>query len=338
MAVYQIYKLLFNRSRQGNMLAKMDADEAYEKAQELLEKMLEGELPMTKVRYDKTQVSLDNFVECQRQGVTLLVVCNEKNHKYREKMAEHELVYHPGCRVIIDNRPGVAQIAIERSPSFENKTEKVRDILQETFCKLFDTYQLTVEIRAKMRAGTFWEAIDEQCKTFHDVITHVMYEFPDANEVGPIDTSQQNRDRLLILSDLAKVMNAARGVYHAYSDKEKTIRLDRTSEDLVNMVAMCCNNGYDISVHFKQYGIYRFGTEIKALSLLEDKLIQEFKSGQTVMGKELDGEFSLVQWLDEMRKITNNYNDEEPVAKKRKRRHKQTDEGKPALGRVADAQ
>lgn len=33
MAVYQIYKILFNRSRQGNLLSKLDGRTAYDKAQ-----------------------------------------------------------------------------------------------------------------------------------------------------------------------------------------------------------------------------------------------------------------------------------------------------------------
>ncbi len=128
MAVYQIYKVLFNRSRQGNLLSTMDGRSAYDKAQELLEEMLGGVLPLTKEKRDKTLVPLENYVEKKRDGVTVMVVCNEKNHKYREKLEEHELVYHPGCRVIIDNRPGIAQLAIERSQSFDGKTDKVRDM------------------------------------------------------------------------------------------------------------------------------------------------------------------------------------------------------------------
>lgn len=128
MAVYQIYKVLFNRSRQGNLLSMMDGRSAYDKAQELLEEMLGGVLPLTKEKRDKTLVPLENYVEKKRDGVTVMVVCNEKNHKYREKLEEHELVYHPGCRVIIDNRPGIAQLAIERSQSFDGKTDKVRDM------------------------------------------------------------------------------------------------------------------------------------------------------------------------------------------------------------------
>ena len=56
MAVYQIYKILFNRSRQGNLLSKMDGRSAYDKTQELLEEMLGGVLPLTKEKRDKTLV------------------------------------------------------------------------------------------------------------------------------------------------------------------------------------------------------------------------------------------------------------------------------------------
>lgn len=338
MAVYQIYKILFNRSRQGNLLSKMDGRSAYDKAQELLEEMLGGVLPLTKEKKDKTLVPLESYVEKKRDGVTVMVVCNEKNHKYREKLEEHELVYHPGCRVIIDNRPGIAQLAIERSQSFDGKTDKVRDILQEAFCKLFDQYQLTVEIRAKKREGTFWEAVDEQCLTYNDRIQHVVYEFPDDDEVGPIDASHQTMDKLTLLKSLNAAMNAARGVYHAYSNKEKTIQLDKTQEDIANMVAMCCQNGYNISVHFQHYGVYRFGTDIKALSQLKDEVVKEFVDGQTAIGKTIEGEWALVHWLDEIRKVTENYKDEEPVAKKRKGRNKPEVEEESYLGRVAESE
>ena len=108
------------------MFATMDNETAYNKAQELLEDMLTGALPITKEKRDKSVVKLENYIEKKRDGITIMVVCNEKNHRYKEKMAEQELVYHPGCRVIIDNRQGVAQIAIEKSQSFDGKTDTVR--------------------------------------------------------------------------------------------------------------------------------------------------------------------------------------------------------------------
>lgn len=104
MAVYQIYKILFNRSRQGNLLSKMDGRSAYDKAQELLEEMLGGVLPLTKEKRDKTLVPLESYVEKKRDDVTVMVVCNEKNHKYREKLEEHELVSRPEIDALLMNK------------------------------------------------------------------------------------------------------------------------------------------------------------------------------------------------------------------------------------------
>ena len=156
------------------MFATMDNETAYNKAQELLEDMLTGALPITKEKRDKSVVKLENYIEKKRDGITIMVVCNEKNHRYKEKMAEQELVYHPGCRVIIDNRQGVAQIAIEKSQSFDGKSDTVRDKVEEALNKLFDKHQLTVEIRAKRRPGTFWEAVEEQTR-MDDRIESVTY-------------------------------------------------------------------------------------------------------------------------------------------------------------------
>lgn len=336
MAVYQIYKILFNRSRQTNLLSTMDGRSAYDKAQELLEQMLSGKLPAEKVKRDKTVVQLDNYVERKRDGVTVLVLCDEQTYHYKEKMKEDEFVYHPGCRVIIDNRPGVAQIAIERSSSFNNNPDTVRDILQVALNKWFDQYQLTVEILAKKRQGTFWDTVHEQCDTFKDKIKRVTYEFPDESEVGPVDAPSPVLDKLAMLRSLNASLNAARGIYHAYSDKKKEIVLDRSREDIANMVAMCCNNGYSITVSFRKYGLYRFGSDIKALVNLKDDVVKEFVNGQMIIGKAEEGEYDLVHWLDEIREITEKYTDESPTQSKRKRRNTQGGGEQPDLDRVAE--
>ncbi len=338
MAVYQIYKLLFNRSRQSNFLSVADGKSSYDKAQELLETMLGNKLPITKEQRNKSLEPLENYVERRREGVTVLVLCNNKKYKYREKMEDNnEFEYHPGCRIIIDNRIGVAQIAIERSQSFDDKTDAVRTMLEEALCKLFDEYQLTVEIRAKKRESTFWDAVDEQCITYKDTIKQVVYEFPDPDEVGPVDASQMMYDKLAILQSLSASMNAAKGKFQAFSDKNKTIKLERTCEDIAHMVEMCCHNGYNISVHFKHYGLYRFGKEIKALSQLKDEDINEFITGQTIMGKAPDGEWALIHWLDDVRQMTDSYQDEEPIEKKRKRRNKTASENESYVDSVAES-
>ena len=290
---------------------------------------------------DTQRAAIEHFISHFRDGNSLKVNPDSDNPKVKEKflgiwniMAR---LYADFNKSLEDKNLAYEGMAYRRFAS-RLSDESAADILQEAFCKLFDQYQLTVEIRAKKREGTFWEAVDEQCLTYNDRIQHVVYEFPDDDEVGPIDASRQTMDKLTLLKSLNAAMNAARGVYHAYSSKEKTIQLDKTQEDIANMVAMCCQNGYNISVHFQHYGVYRFGTDIKALSQLKDEVVKEFVDGQTVIGKTVEGEWALVHWLDEIRKVTENYKDEEPVAKKRKGSHQYQMEEESNMGRVAESE
>lgn len=95
-----------------------------------------------------------------RQGVALLHICNLTQVSIWDKYKERREVSKPFCRVIIDNRPGVAQMAIERTSAFDGNPDKVRNILQESLHALLAPAGLSIEIRAKMRVkifGTRWK-------------------------------------------------------------------------------------------------------------------------------------------------------------------------------------
>ena len=309
---------MFSPARQRSLLAE-DGRTHLSQAQDYLEEVLGEKLPVCKEQRDKTLLPLDNYVETRRERVTLMVVCNEKCHKYREKLEDLELVHHPGCHVIFDNRPGVAQLAIERSDSFGNNPDRVRDLLQEALCKAFARFEITVELRAKMRERAFWEMVDDQREQFKDPIKKVVFDFPNPDKVKPVDASVGMLEKLALLSTLTSATNAAKGTLNLMSDKEKVIELKRTQEDIAHLVELCAHNGYDIAVHFKHYGVYRFGRSVKALDTIKREVIQEFKSGQLITGKAQEGVFLLIALLDEIRTRTENYVDEEPVEKKRTR-------------------
>lgn len=321
MPTFAIYKILFSQASQRNLLAE-DGRTNLDHAQTYLEEILTEKLPICKELRDKTLLPLDNYVEARRERVTLMVVCNEKCHKYREKMEDMELVHHPGCHVIFDNREGVAQLAIERSESFGNNPDKVRDLIQEALCKAFSRFELTVEVRAKMREREFWDMVDDQREQFKDPIKKVVFDFPNPDKVKPVDASAGALERLALLNALTTATNAAKGSLNLMSDKEKVIELQRTTEDIAHLVTLCSNNGYDIAVHFKHYGVYRYGRSVKALDSIKKEMIDEFRSGQMMMGKAEEGVFKLIVLLDEIRTRTENYIDEEPVEKKRTRSRK----------------
>lgn len=82
---------------------------------------------------------------------------------------------------------------------------------------------------------------------------------------------------------MASATGAARSSFKVDAEKEGTLTLDRTKEDLAQMVALCCNNGYHISVHFEQFGVYRNGDVIRALYNIDKGLLDDFINGQSVL-------------------------------------------------------
>lgn len=320
MPVFAIYKMMFSKASQRNLLAE-DGRTNLDKAQEYLDELLQDKLPIVKRKRDQSVVPLDNYIEARHDGVYLMVVCNEKPIKYKEKMDEMEFVSHPGAYVIIDNREGVAQVAIERSASFNNNTDKVCELLQEAISKAMARFELTVELRPKMREGEFWDVVEEQQERYHDKVQKVSFDFSKMEDERPIDAPKSIVEKLMLFNSITKAINAARGQLNLVSDKGSVIQLQRAQEDFAHLVSMCSHNAYNISVKFERYGLYRFGGTVKALDSIKNEILQEFKTGQMVSGKRIEGEFALLQQMDEIRLRTENYVDAEPVEQKRTRRH-----------------
>ena len=330
MAVYAIYHINMYHARQTALNLSEQKPVTGEMYQDILESLLQGRLPVNKMERDNvTLTPLDCSVECKRDRVTLLLLCNEKSHKYYEKKDQEELIYHPGCYVVIDNRVGVGPdgrkgviyMAIERTPAFENKPDKVRDLLEKSFNALLAEREIVVEIRAQMHEGEFWDAVNEQCDQHGDHVRRVTFDFPNPKKIKTIDAPEELNERLLILSAFTSTFNAAKGSLHMEASKDEALLLDQKQEDIAQMVKLCCRNGYNIAVRFAKYGLYRFGNNIKAFGHIKEEYLKEFTTGQTILGKAVENNFELVNWLDNIRISTESYTDEEPTPKTRKANH-----------------
>lgn len=312
--IFAIYHLDIIESKE-NTLDVYDGKPVTDgKYQEALEEILQGNLPVYKTDKDgKTKIPLECPVIRKKDGVSLLMLCNEKSHKYMEKKNPEELVYHPGCYVIIDNRQGFVQVAIERSPSFENKPDRVRDLLETTLNNMLKERKVHIKIRARMHEGEFWDAVHEQCDELGDSIRRVVFDFPNPKVVKTVDAPEEMNQRLQILAAFTAAVNAAKGSLRLDADKDKALQLDKTQEDIAQMVALCTRNGYNIAVRFKRYGLYRFGNNIKAFGHMNEDVIQEFIDRVTVMGKKDEATYLLISWLDGIHNSTKDYIDEESV-------------------------
>lgn len=316
MATYEIFKFDFRKAGPGQLFSKENGRSALEDAQRIFGEILREPLIIRKEKRGKEVAHLDNYVERCDGDILSMVVCNEKDISYREHKEELTLTTHPGCRVIIDNRQGVGQMAIERDASFNGNPSMVRDLLQDALNKRLTEYRLEVSIRAKKRSSEFWEMVAEQISTHHDEPTKVSFTFP-KQETAPVDASPGVSAYLVAARAMCSAVNATKGMLQMESDKGKVLHLERTQEDFANMVALCSQNSYDISVHFKHYGVYRFGKAVKALFELQDSIVNDFARGQRTC------EGGLKEWLDNIRQRIEGYGDEESTEKKRKRGHKE---------------
>ncbi len=327
MAVYAIYKIIFEKTDQKALYMKDDGTTAIERANELLGSLMsEGSVRVFKNGKDGESIPLECDVERKHEDVMALSVYNEKKVKYYRKRDEQTQVSTPGCNVIVWNKPQVGLIAIERSPSFDSKPDRVRDILQSSFnCTLEQDYGIRVTFRAKMHAGEFWDLIREHHVTLGDKVKKVEFKFGQLDEEEAnlsYDAPQTALERLKWMQRVAVITQAVKGALTMEAKKDGTLYLDQAQEDIAQMVNLCCDNGYSIAVHFRLYGVYRYGEQTKALIQMKDEMWEEFKNGQTSTGFKTDrGKFAIMQWLENVRHITEAYSDEEPVTKKRKSSH-----------------
>lgn len=316
MAKYAIYKFTMEETTEGTLFSANTGERLLDRAQDMLEEVLgtkEG-LPVRKLQRGGTEIALMNYRLAGREGVTVWVVCNERYTKYQEGLEQRRLEYHPGCRVIIDNREGVGQMAIEYCPAFDNDPDRVRSLLENALNRALEERRLRMEILAKVRPADFWNDIHVLCHGHKDRISKVSFHFPELGKKTPVDASGIWNEKLRLMNVLAAALGAERGNL-TFGGEEGKLKFDETSEDLAQIVDLCCNNAYDISVHFSHYGVYRSTKTVKAFYDLPDDAVDEFISGQRMMGR--DG-FWLITSLNEARIFTTRYQDEEKTGTGRK--------------------
>lgn len=324
MGLFAIYKYEFTKNGSKDLFAKDTGESVFEQAQEYLGRELSGaKLNLYKVRRDGEPVIYKNDIRRTANGITVMTVCNVKKFTYVKDYKELKEESNPYCYVIIDNRKDISQIAIEQTSSFDNNTDKVRDILQESLQAKFSEMGLNIEIKAKMRTMRFWELVDERCNKHKDTIDKVVFNFNNPDQSGPIDTEKSMKDKLRMLSSLAKSIGAAKGSLSFESGDNGNIMLDRTQEDFANMVSLCCNNGYDISVRFRKMGIFRYGDNVRALYNMDGNILPDFINMQMVIGENPgQDKFALTQWLDDVRDMTKGFDYVKKTQPRRKGKHK----------------
>ena len=98
---------------------------------------------------------LKNLHFIGREGVFAWELCNVKDKTLLEGHEKIPYEEHPGSYVIVDNRPDVCQIAIEKNSAFGPDTDKVVKYLKRAFKEHLFEYGLKMVIKRKWQASNF---------------------------------------------------------------------------------------------------------------------------------------------------------------------------------------
>lgn len=251
-------------------------------------------------------------------GVVLMALENNRLRHTTINLKDVEHEHHPFCLVIIDNRPGRQFIGIERNSSFGTNTDKVADILQKGLSYKMHEYRRRIEIKRPTKKTTdFWDVVDEIRNTFDDHVTKISIDFADADGKTKVNAN----DLLAIMCTMSK-KTGSKALFELIGQGNEGVELDNIRCDVEHIAEICLTQpNYVLSVRFKNFGVYRYGSDLVAQFCVDDLVAVKFAEGEMVFDFNSGGNtYVLVKWLNRLSElIKNNYKDE-PLQLKRTRR------------------
>ena len=101
-------------------------------------------------------------------------------------------------------------------------------------------------------------------------------------------------------------------------DKNSNSKISRENRDMAEMVRLCSENGYDISITFKEFKTYRINDYVRAYYPLTFEAIQNFDIGPRTFNDRTE----LEEWFNLINEQTKDYVNESEVPKRRNKSRK----------------
>lgn len=311
MSIFAIYSYVIEEDNR-NLFYKETGKKSIEMANEIIGNMLRDGLKVVGKRRKQNQ-PLKSLKLTEHENVFTWVLCNVKDITQYEGHEKNILESHPGGYVIVDNRPDVCQIAIEKNSAFDSDTDKVVKYLKRAFNSPLSYYGLRIVISKKWQAGEFKKLIHERIVKYNDSVKKVVWEFPNPDKVKGVDATEQMKNRLEGLKLLAQATNALKGKLTLTGSKGNPLDIDDEKiEDLAQIIALSAQNNYKLSYHFFKTSTVNFKDVAYANASIDNKVIRDFENGLLFNIGE-GTTFELIERLDEIRNTIGDYNHEKII-------------------------
>lgn len=333
-SLYAIYKYDFHKAIQGTIQAAADGIDGrkYVKvAQKCFASLFDENTidNLAKINKKGEATRLPNDVMAKSRDIFIWRVNNSqmkewwkrngKDSKGIDKYERDEIESNPYCNVLIDNRPGRCLIAIEKSSAWGSKPDLLRDMLLENFNRILaEKFDLEMRIEARMNPTDIWEFVHERLFEHEDYIRKVSFVFQNPKKINKTNAMEVKSARLKAMLKTVEISDALKGFFMMEFDKNTNSKISQENKDLAEMVQLCGENGYDISITFKEYKTYRINDYVRAFYPMTHDVLQQFSIGYLT----IEGKTQLENWFDKVEEETKGYINESEVPKRRNKARK----------------
>lgn len=256
----------------------------------------------------------NNIVLEHKESIVVLQIQANKSKTITDtNWDNHQEPHHPYCLVIFDNRPGRRFVAIERSAM---DTAKTAHILQESFNSKLQKSGYTIEMMTLIDKLPFMEAIYHIKEKLSVSITKVTFDFINNNR-------EQRLKNNRFLLELTNWINQFAENGQISAEIHDDSKLEKIQKDLELMAELCSlNSNYHLLVKFRRFGLFRYGQDVEAQLGVNEEVLKRFIFAEYTMFDLFEdcNPITLPEWLDDVKKLYENY-EEEKLSQKKYRRN-----------------
>lgn len=328
MAIFALYHFRLEQFTNLQLLAKFPEEKGdkkrkkYKSLEELFESFFPkrgGKLMISEIKETKRKnvISVDadphaNEIEQHRfHVVSMRVQANKSKRIDNEDWTHEKHPHHPDCRVIIDFRKESCLMAIEKKTAAFDP-DRACDLLQKSFNRMMQDHGVSIGFERMEKKSSFWDAVNEIRTKFSDTVRRVQFDFAGDN------TNQDDGSFADRLTEWVAIF-AKRGSLSV--DIENDQRLKAVEQDLTRMADLCYHDrNYNLTVKFRDFGLFKYGQDIKAQLGLDDEIVENFiaRARQLKTDEPSDkADQDMLGWFDRIKVLFSEYGKETPIKIKR---------------------
>lgn len=288
-----------------------------------------SKLYLTRPRRGQEKELVPNWVLRNENGIALIRIHNKENVKLYDLQDSSESVVkdcvrsdqssYPYGYAVIDYRDGKCQMAIEKTSSWDGKTETICNSIQECFASnkyLMDLGINVKSIKKKIIAIEFTTFIDRRIVDHGDVLESFTFKLPDLNRQPTTRVPEQLSEQIEFQRNFMKYYSGIGGEITTFVEQDSN---HDNLKQLAYVVTMCVDNTFDLSVKFKDYGSYSCKEGVVAKYPMNEIVVCNFKD--FIIPEAENSGHSMEKWLDyvyeDIIRIEERSGDEIPTKPKR---------------------